>query len=585
MLFQFTALTEFVGAAICLWLAMYLLARSASRTTLRAVVALFALAAAMLCSYANLYEPAPGLMGWWAALFTVGLICWYSFTQALLPAFLQKKLRGLEWGLYFFSAVKIIALITLQYGATTTNSLVITPLRATWYGLADIAFMITTASALLYNFWVGARYGVGLNSRHIWAASALGLASVVYGMLAVLVAGLPRLGQVGLIVLAVLVLSYAVAARQSLIEQRTTLQDFPISMLMMAGLIALYTVAGRELNLPPVTLAFTMALTILTHSAHDLVRQFLDRILYRRYSVMRQQLRQLAHEVGGQDLLPGQLQRSLVGLCEALNASGGFIAVKRGEALTVEASLHSLPVHRPVAALELQDEDVYAPLPSARAPRVAWLAPARFGPELLGLIGLGPRLNNAKYADNDLDLLADMAEWVGKMIHAQTEEDQRRQTLLQLVAETQSPATAEPPPAAEALAQRGEEPSVEFVRLVENGLRNLADYTALGPSPLATHLENGNQSHIERGKAVRAKLIEAIESLKPGPARPSGIPPREWHNYIILHDAYIADVPNREIMARLYISEGTFNRQRRRALQAVARVLQETHPLSLALPA
>jgi DNA-binding CsgD family transcriptional regulator len=48
-----------------------------------------------------------------------------------------------------------------------------------------------------------------------------------------------------------------------------------------------------------------------------------------------------------------------------------------------------------------------------------------------------------------------------------------------------------------------------------------------------------------------------------------------WYSYIVLHDAYVEGVPNREIMARLYISEGTFNRTRRIALRALARLLIE----------
>ena len=50
----------------------------------------------------------------------------------------------------------------------------------------------------------------------------------------------------------------------------------------------------------------------------------------------------------------------------------------------------------------------------------------------------------------------------------------------------------------------------------------------------------------------------------------------------MLHDAYMDDVPNREIMARLYVSQGTFNRLRRRALRAVARNLLE---INQAVPA
>ncbi|MBI4675739.1 MAG: MFS transporter [Chloroflexi bacterium] len=50
---------------------------------------------------------------------------------------------------------------------------------------------------------------------------------------------------------------------------------------------------------------------------------------------------------------------------------------------------------------------------------------------------------------------------------------------------------------------------------------------------------------------------------------------REWHLYLVLHDSYVLDEPNRQVMSRLYISEGTFNRTRRRALRALAKALAE----------
>ena len=57
--------------------------------------------------------------------------------------------------------------------------------------------------------------------------------------------------------------------------------------------------------------------------------------------------------------------------------------------------------------------------------------------------------------------------------------------------------------------------------------------------------------------------------------------PRIWYSYAILHDAYIQGVPNREIMARLYISEGTFNRTRRNALRGLTRLLTEKQKRTL----
>jgi hypothetical protein len=42
-----------------------------------------------------------------------------------------------------------------------------------------------------------------------------------------------------------------------------------------------------------------------------------------------------------------------------------------------------------------------------------------------------------------------------------------------------------------------------------------------------------------------------------------------------LHEAYIEEKLNRDIMSRLYISEGTFNRTRRAAIRSLARILGE----------
>ena len=51
--------------------------------------------------------------------------------------------------------------------------------------------------------------------------------------------------------------------------------------------------------------------------------------------------------------------------------------------------------------------------------------------------------------------------------------------------------------------------------------------------------------------------------------------PREWHSYVVLHDAYWERIPNQDIMSKLYISEGTFHRTRRAAVRSVARALLE----------
>jgi len=112
-------------------------------------------------------------------------------------------------------------------------------------------------------------------------------------------------------------------------------------------------------------------------------------------------------------------------------------------------------------------------------------------------------------------------------------------------------------------------------RAVEQALRQLSDYMQLGQSGLVSLLGIERPSQIERGKVMRQILIDGIENLRPAGAQPKGALAREWQAYTILHDAYIEDVPNREIMSKLFISEGTFHRQRRKALNAVAVAIWE----------
>jgi hypothetical protein len=92
------------------------------------------------------------------------------------------------------------------------------------------------------------------------------------------------------------------------------------------------------------------------------------------------------------------------------------------------------------------------------------------------------------------------------------------------------------------------------------------------PSRMTFRVSIQGRSHIERGKQLQQLLVDSIELLKPAEKRPSEPLPRVWYNHAVLYDAYVEGVQNREIMARLYISEGTFNRTRRNAIRGLARL-------------
>jgi hypothetical protein len=66
-----------------------------------------------------------------------------------------------------------------------------------------------------------------------------------------------------------------------------------------------------------------------------------------------------------------------------------------------------------------------------------------------------------------------------------------------------------------------------------------------------------------------------VEKLRPTADLPKEPIPREWYPYLILHDAYFEGLPNRDIISKLYVSDGTFHRTRRSALRSVTRVLSE----------
>jgi hypothetical protein len=119
-------------------------------------------------------------------------------------------------------------------------------------------------------------------------------------------------------------------------------------------------------------------------------------------------------------------------------------------------------------------------------------------------------------------------------------------------------------------------PDPKLISCVEEGFRNLNDYSRLGKSPLVAMLGIQAQDHLEGGKLVQRKLNEVLEKLRPVGEPPSEPLPHEWYAYTILHDAYVEEKLAREIMAELYISEGTYYRMRRHALRGITRALIET---------
>jgi hypothetical protein len=257
-------------------------------------------------------------------------------------------------------------------------------------------------------------------------------------------------------------------------------------------------------------------------------------------------------------------------LCASVRATYGLIFTFDGDATARSFSdfrWHGLPIEVPAQTLSTDDvthlEAHRFPAPLDEA---ALLVPLYAEAEQIGALLLGQPSNGVRYADDEVERVLHPADRIADALYTARRKTEYLSRLTEVVEEHRT-------------EKRREHPSVP-AEIVEDALRNLYDYTHLADTPLA-ELElvqkrlAGKKTHLERGKTVQAVLLEALEEMRPSSNVPRDPPPREWYPFLILRDAYREEVSNRDIMLKLYISEGTFNRTRRAAIRSLARALTE----------
>ncbi len=79
---------------------------------------------------------------------------------------------------------------------------------------------------------------------------------------------------------------------------------------------------------------------------------------------------------------------------------------------------------------------------------------------------------------------------------------------------------------------------------------------------------------IDRGKALWGLLREAIDRLRPTDSEPEHTP--AWRLYALAEGVYIQGKSAREVADELDISQRTFHRERRAAVEALATVVWQT---------
>jgi hypothetical protein len=375
--------------------------------------------------------------------------------------------------------------------------------------------------------------------------------------------------------LAVSLIGYGVARYSALTDGRTIRRDLfynGIAVSLITGLYLLVTWISVEVyDIPAAAFVLVVILAIITHTLVDVARSGLDALFYQRDTRrLRDTLRRLTAQAGEQPSQEERLSLALASLSASVQAIFGLIVLFEAGNLRLAAAYRWPHAELPLSPADLLADDVLSLKPEHFPPpltEAALLIPLYVGASQSGALILGRPANGTGYSKADVDLLLYPSDHLADIIQNGQREAAYLAQLAGLVGESQPEAETRP---------------VQLsVKSVENALRNLADYAYLGQHPLAqtnlvtSRLPAATVTHLDRGKLVYTILAEAVEKLRPPDETPADPPSAEWYPYLILHDAYREDIPNRDIMAHLYISEGTFNRTRRAALRAVTRTLEE----------
>ena len=579
MLFQATLITDLVAMAVTLWGAFYLFARGfSSWITLRAVIILLLLSIFFFGAYNNLFHQVEGTAALRAVLLILGLSTWYSLTYRLMSQRARVQLRRMAIAVYLLGGVTAITLLLVPHAFIEEkgNNLYVAHMKIGVPYILYGIFQVTIVLSILYNLLTEDRIGLTRQGKYFLVASIFPVFAITSGIIGLAISPvLPRILTDILTFSGMFLLGISVARHQTMIERRTTIQELPVSLLTIILLTGTYAFLAFRWGVPLEGMGAVVAFAILTHSLVDLVRESLERLRIRNESAFRYQFRELENQNSSGDALESRLQEGLELLCNRLNSSSGFIAVRHGEIFDVVATKDSIELNTPIPSEIILCEDVIQPNTDHRMAGTIWIAPAFEGQVQVAVIGIGKHKFKLDYSTGDLDLLAEVAERIGTIVSLNNRNSGRTQQILQLVSEAQSKNTELSSAADEMIASISTSTDAELVKFVEDGLRHYSDYTALGQSPLADWAGIDTSSHVERGKQVQQLLAECIDLFRPAGTRPPEPFPRVWYSYVVLHDAYVEGVPNREIMARLYISEGTFNRTRRNALRGLARLMME----------
>lgn len=506
---------------------------------------------------------------------------WHHATMLLRPGKMNawRWVRVISAYLLAIVAVEVQAFTQILFSVEGGDPLYLNSLQAgplySVFGVALIGLTVLSIINLARSAYVAPNEIIRRQLR------TLVTATVITGLIApvsLVSSGLnlfpmPMVVMSGVLAVFVAMIGYGIARYSALVQKRTIERDFFYNMLGILTIIGVYTAVCWILVLayeaPKVIVIFVPLVGVLTHTLLNAASMFLDWFFYRGETRrLRTNLHHLRRIAGETETMTRMLEEILASLCEPIRASYGLILVHEDGTARQIAHYHWRWGTLELPSNLLAADDFRHLTPGAfTAPleEAALLVPLYNESAQVGALLLGRPTNGVQYAHADVERLLYPADQIADALFQHQRNSEQLEKVAIIAAQpVQSMDKSRIP--------------VDTIDLV---LKNLFDYVYLADSPLAemdivrAQMTGEKKTHIDRGKAVQAVVVEALEKMRPGPVIPKEPIPREWFPYVILHDAYVDGVQNRDIMSKLYISEGTFNRTRRSAIRSLARALVE----------
>jgi hypothetical protein len=521
------------------------------------------------------------LQGWLPAY---GIAFWYHATLSIRPGrFKLPLLTALPGYMIVLAGILLKARYLSTWMNPAASSLYTSSMPGFIFGFDAIGWVIFASLSLVNLGKADSSSGHTMSRQHLrlyliaaLAAGAAGLAGFISKLLA---QPIPRVWEAALLSLA-LILGGVGVARQLVSSDRASLQrDFLFSasgaaVVVACGMLVLGAIT-LFIPLPFMTVVWINCLLLIIFMLIDGSQVRIQHLpIFRAGHLMSRYLPQLFlwRKNGGRDM--ERALRQLAGLTGAAwvivlrSSEQGMLPVgswkwkgKPLEDLYAGAQTGALP----------ENHASMSDTPSPPFDQAALILPLyHHGQEQAGVLLAGAPFKEAEYTSSQLSAFHDAMRHIAGLVAEAGDGKRGGMTT-----------TSTSSPGVEERAGRYE---LIQTRQVELALRNLHDYAYLADLPLADLRlvrdcsdipEYGMNSFVHRGKALSSVLTEAVVRLKPDQGDPPDAPPRSWYPYLLLSKAYLEGISNRDIMSQLYISEGTFNRTRRAAIQFVARILEE----------